>query len=1341
MAKRDPLESDLDANGHRFRNLQHAVNDDEPMRKDDVASAIATGVAGAVVLTTTPPVAVDADAADLGIDPKAAAGDHKHHVAVASPVAVGTTAEDGTSKSLARADHVHPVPFGPVAAALAGATSDVSFNDHLLTDVASGGATPTNAANIADVGAGVAAAAFAVANNAALTALDASKLGDGASRRVATYRDWFDLDKITVRMAVPDVIVAASGGSGWWWVRRMEADPSWLAVTSWTISPSGGSDEGTTTIKTRTELARRLGSGKLPAPITVTITGNLASDDTTMPRCQSDFTNFISWVGVPTVLFTGLITGYVARSGAGSQPTTMTCSGLTGTSWSDSGPGSTSLVGKVIEWTDGAGAFICARVVEDLGLKVATLSPPIRRPTNLEDVFVNGTTRTLGATTINVYDLPALPSPLINRETNTQYSYLSATQWLNFRGGLTMTNCTGECAVNGGVVVQTNGRGIAAGFVVSQGSLSSVVGGHQRLICGNGAIRFNGPCTVTSLQVETNGVISALSGGGAGTIDIEVNNSSTSLPVIVFNGIDGGRLHCQGFVYGKSAISSGHLAEFQGRSGLVSFSQTPNVTGAALIAYTLASTTDNVSVLATRESNDVNGNRFIGPAGPTVNDNRSAPIAHLGSGGTTGTNGANIADAQGFASAAQAASVPLGGHAAESIVGNPIGSTGNAVDIAISPDSVAGRSGTGAVGSISMTAAGRAMAGAANATAQTALLDAVTSANKGLAPASGGGASNFLRADGTWVAPPGVTALFTPTSPGLAPAGTGGPGTFLAPDGSWSVPSGTGPALSSSAPSDVTKASAAVGTASTSARADHKHDVSTAAAGTAAVGASAAEGTANSLARSDHAHAVPRGTPVDVGTTNAAGTSTSFAGADHVHALTFPPVRAALAAASSSIDVGGQQVINGADPTTPSALATKNYVDTLAAGLKWKKSVRVAITAPVVLATDVQNGSVQDGVTLQTGDLVSLHAQTAGAENGRYLVNPTGAPTRATDADTGSELVAATWVSEAGTVNHDKAWVVTNDSITIGTTAITIVNFQVIVGALLAINNLSDLTNVPQARTNLGLFPIASSGSAGDLSSGTVPAARLPQFTGGSVTSPTAGSVHLDLVTIPDATPVPGRLRGHTSAQPGSNPPAGTGDFWFDNADSIWKNIDESGNVTHMTRAQAAVAHKFITGINADGSVSNGQPDYDDLTGVPRPWALYQFVWSEQTNTFPGSNDRWLSSYIPVDGSLTDRRFPFAGAGRSSTAQSLQVSLNYSDTVGSTGLVTFTLQVNGVDTALSQTVPLTPAPGSSVPLLFGQSAALTIADGSMIGVRMSESVAGGPVSSANWNAHVTLILR
>ena len=44
-----------------------------------------------------------------------------------------------------------------------------------------------------------------------------------------------------------------------------------------------------------------------------------------------------------------------------------------------------------------------------------------------------------------------------------------------------------------------------------------------------------------------------------------------------------------------------------------------------------------------------------------------------------------------------------------------------------------------------------------SATTITSLLNLFTSALKGLVPSSGGGTTNFLRADGTWIAPPGGT--------------------------------------------------------------------------------------------------------------------------------------------------------------------------------------------------------------------------------------------------------------------------------------------------------------------------------------------------------------------------------------------------------------------------------------------------------------------------------------------------------------------------------------------------------------------------------------------------------
>lgn len=60
-------------------------------------------------------------------------------------------------------------------------------------------------------------------------------------------------------------------------------------------------------------------------------------------------------------------------------------------------------------------------------------------------------------------------------------------------------------------------------------------------------------------------------------------------------------------------------------------------------------------------------------------------------------------------------------------------------------------------------------------TQATAILDSFTSALKGLVPASGGGTDNYLRADGTWHQPPGLTptlGYITPESYGAVGDGT-----------------------------------------------------------------------------------------------------------------------------------------------------------------------------------------------------------------------------------------------------------------------------------------------------------------------------------------------------------------------------------------------------------------------------------------------------------------------------------------------------------------------------------------------------------------------------------------
>lgn len=135
-------------------------------------------------------------------------------------------------------------------------------------------------------------------------------------------------------------------------------------------------------------------------------------------------------------------------------------------------------------------------------------------------------------------------------------------------------------------------------------------------------------------------------------------------------------------------------------------------------------------------------------------------------------------------------------------------------------------------------------------------------------------------------------------------------------------------------------------------------------------------------------------------------------------------------------------------PTDPAHAATKGYVDAARTGLDVKASVRAATTATVNLSTEVQDGSIIDGVTLATGNRILIKDQgVAGAphaDNGIYTVNASGAPTRATDADSDAEVTAGmfTFVEE-GNTNGDSGWVLaTNNAISVGSTPLQFAQFS-----------------------------------------------------------------------------------------------------------------------------------------------------------------------------------------------------------------------------------------------------------------------------------------------------------
>lgn len=151
-------------------------------------------------------------------------------------------------------------------------------------------------------------------------------------------------------------------------------------------------------------------------------------------------------------------------------------------------------------------------------------------------------------------------------------------------------------------------------------------------------------------------------------------------------------------------------------------------------------------------------------------------------------------------------------------------------------------------------------------------------------------------------------------------------------------------------------------------------------------------------------------------------------------------------ASAGDITVSGGGELTGL-PATPSgdtAAASKAYVDAVAEGLDPKESVVVATTAAGTLATDFENGDTVDGVVLATNDRILIKDQASGIENGIYIVQASGAPSRASDLASGASAAGVYCWAEEGTANADQAFICTNNSGSdvVGTDALTFTQFS-----------------------------------------------------------------------------------------------------------------------------------------------------------------------------------------------------------------------------------------------------------------------------------------------------------
>ena len=202
-------------------------------------------------------------------------------------------------------------------------------------------------------------------------------------------------------------------------------------------------------------------------------------------------------------------------------------------------------------------------------------------------------------------------------------------------------------------------------------------------------------------------------------------------------------------------------------------------------------------------------------------------------------------------------------------------------------------------------------------------------------------------------------------------------------------------------------------------------------------GAASANGSATTYARADHTHGTPAlGTAIPnaiAGVTGSAGSASTPSKEDHTHAFT----------PAADLSMAGFKLTSLATPTADTDAANKGYVDSIAQGLDPKASVVAATTTNGTLATAFANGEVVDGVTLATGNRILIKNQTDQTANGIYTVNASGAPTRSTDMDNGSEFPGAFVFVEQGTVNADTGWTCTNNApVTLGSTNITWTQFS-----------------------------------------------------------------------------------------------------------------------------------------------------------------------------------------------------------------------------------------------------------------------------------------------------------
>jgi hypothetical protein len=178
---------------------------------------------------------------------------------------------------------------------------------------------------------------------------------------------------------------------------------------------------------------------------------------------------------------------------------------------------------------------------------------------------------------------------------------------------------------------------------------------------------------------------------------------------------------------------------------------------------------------------------------------------------------------------------------------------------------------------------------------------------------------------------------------------------------------------------------------------------------------------------------------------------------------------------ANNVALTGGTITGLGDPSSTSDAATKNYVDTLVAGLRTRVIARVASTANVNISTGLENGDTLDGVTLVTGNRVLLKDQSTASQNGLYIVVASGAASRDPEFDTISEIAGQLILVSEGSTHADDLFLCTTDtSATLGSSSISYTQVFPSSGGTVTSVGLADAGSSEFTVTN---SPVTSSGT------------------------------------------------------------------------------------------------------------------------------------------------------------------------------------------------------------------------------------------------------------------------